>query len=38
MLARTVADEGHSFYVSGRHEKTFAALWATINVAEDLAS
>ena len=38
MLARTVADGGRSFYVAGRHEKTFPALWTAINVAEDLAS
>jgi len=35
MLARTVADGGKSFYISGRHEKTFPALWAAINAAED---
>ena len=35
MLARTVADGGQSFYVSGKHEKTFPALWAAVNVAED---
>ena len=38
MLARTVADGGHSFYVSGRHEKTFPALWTAINVASNLAN
>jgi len=37
MLARTVADGGHSFYVSGRHEKTFPALWTSINDAANLA-
>ena len=37
MLARTVADGGHSFYVPGRHEKTFPALWTAINVASNLA-
>lgn len=37
MLARTVADGGHSFYVSGRHEKTFPALWTAINAAASLA-
>ncbi len=35
MLVRTVADGGQSFYVSGRHEKTFPALWAAVNAAED---
>lgn len=35
MLVRTVADGGQSFYVLGRHEKTFPALWAAVNAAED---
>ena len=35
MLARTVADGGKGLYIRGRHEKTFPALWAAINVAEE---
>tara|TARA_B100000315_G_scaffold259784_1_gene317213 strand:+ start:839 stop:1825 length:987 start_codon:yes stop_codon:yes gene_type:complete len=35
MLVRTVADGGQSFYVPGRHEKTFPALWAVVNAAEE---
>ena len=38
MLVRTVADGGQSFYVSGRHDKTFPSLWAAVNAAEDLTS
>ena len=38
MLVRTVADGGQSFYVSGKHEKTFPALWAVVNGAEDSIS
>lgn len=34
MLSRTVADGGQSFYILGRHEKTFPALWAAINEGE----
>ena len=34
MLVRTVADGGQSYYVSGRHEKTIPALWASVNAAE----
>jgi hypothetical protein len=37
MLARTVADGGQSFYISGRHENTFPALWAAINAIEGSA-
>ena len=36
MLARTVADGGKSFYIPGKHDKTFPALWTAINSAEDL--
>jgi hypothetical protein len=35
MLVRTVADGGRSYYVSGRHEKTIPALWASVNAAEN---
>jgi len=38
MLVRTVADGGQSFYVPGRHEKTFPALWAAVNAAEGSTS
>ena len=38
MLVRTVADGGQSFYVPGRHEKTFPALWAAVNAAEESIS
>jgi len=34
MLTRTVADGGQSFYVRGKHDITFPALWASINEAE----
>ena len=38
MLVRTVADGGRSYYVSGRHEKTIPALWASVNAAENATS
>jgi hypothetical protein len=36
MLIRTVADGGESFYVKGKHSKTFPALWGAINAEEKL--
>ena len=30
MLVRTVADEGESYYVQGRHEETIPGLWSAV--------
>jgi hypothetical protein len=38
MLVRTVADEGASFYVQGRHADTVPELWTAIGAARDRPS
>lgn len=38
LLSRTVAGGGQSYYVEGRHENTFPALWQAIDDAENVSA